>query len=119
MTGPAGAIVPGRGGPLRAVLAAFEAGAGSPAEIAARTGLDRAVVSAAVDHLVRTGRVRAERLASGCPEGGCHGCASVASAPGGTGPGGSGPACGSGHGTPADPSRRGPVLLTLARRSPD
>lgn len=42
-------------GPLQRVLSAFDDGYESLAAIAAATGLDRSVVEAAVDHLVRTG----------------------------------------------------------------
>ncbi|MDR0959335.1 MAG: FeoC-like transcriptional regulator [Propionibacteriaceae bacterium] len=43
--------------------------------LAERTGLSRDVVSAALDHLVATGRLTAETLASGCPSGACGSCA--------------------------------------------
>ena len=91
-------------GPLRAVLAAFEDGAASLTEVSRRTGLERDVVVAAVDHLVRIGRLSAERMSSGCPGGGCGSCAS------GTG---DAPGCGS-----PSPSagRQGPVLVALSVR---
>lgn len=91
-------------GPLRAVLAAFDTGAGTLHEVAVRTGLDPDVVRAAVDHLVRTGHLAAQQLAVGCPSGGCSSCASgVDAAPG---CGAAGPA----------PGRTGPVLVALTRR---
>lgn len=62
-------------GPLSSVLSAFSTGAGSLADVEARTGLPREVVTASVDHLVRLGRLRATELAVGCPSGGCGGCA--------------------------------------------
>ncbi len=94
----------GGGGPLRAVLAAFEAGATSTADVAERTGLTRDVVEAAIDHLVRMGRLSAQELSSGCPSGGCGGCASGE---------GDSPGCGS-----AGPSaaRSGPVLVGISLR---
>ena len=67
---------PGTGGPLRAVLTAFEGDIHSLDDIARHTGLARDVVSAAVDHLVRAGRIEARELAVGCPDGGCGSCAS-------------------------------------------
>ncbi|AKT52473.1 hypothetical protein ADJ73_00345 [Arsenicicoccus sp. oral taxon 190] len=92
---------------MRQVLSAFEDGAASLDEVARRTGLTRASVDAAVDHLVRMGRVDARELAAGCPDGGCGSCAS------GTSEGAAG--CGA----PGPSGRRsGPVLvqLTLRRR---
>lgn len=95
-------------GPLSDVLAAFEAGAPSLAEVARVTGLPRDVVTASVDHLVRLGRLDARELAVGCPGGGCGTCAS--GSPDGT------PACGS-----AGPSvsRQGPVLVAISLRRQD
>ncbi|WP_409484962.1 FeoC-like transcriptional regulator [Arsenicicoccus dermatophilus] len=92
-------------GPLRQVLVALESGAGSLDQVARSTGLPRSSVDAAVDHLVRMGRLDARELASGCPDGGCGSCAS------GTVDGVSG--CGSDA-----PSRRrsGPVLVQLSVR---
>ncbi|HHU38336.1 MAG TPA: hypothetical protein GXZ45_03515 [Propionibacterium sp.] len=94
-------------GPLTAVLAAFEAGAASLAEVASRTGLSPDVVSASVEHLVRLGRLESRELAMGCPSSGCGGCASATLE--GT------PGCGA---TGPDPGRRGLALvaLTLRRR---
>ncbi len=91
-------------GPLQRVLSAFDDGYESLAAIAAATGLDRSVVEAAVDHLVRTGRVQAQQLSVGCPSGGCGSCAS-GSTSGGAGCGASGPSRG----------RSGPVLVALQR----
>ncbi|MCE1178075.1 MAG: FeoC-like transcriptional regulator [Micrococcales bacterium] len=93
--------------PLSAVLAAFEAGAESLDDVSRRTGLDRDVVSAAVDQLVRMGRIDARELAIGCPSGGCGSCASGTS-DGQAGCGADGPS-----GT-----RSGPVLVTLSLRRP-
>jgi len=65
------------GGPLAQILLAFTdtPPCRSVREICHRTGLPRDLVDAALDHLVRTGRLKAESLASGCPEGACGGCA--------------------------------------------
>lgn len=92
-------------GPLRQVLAALDGGVHSLAEVSERTGLSRDVVDAAVEHLVRLGRLEARALAIGCPDAGCGSCAS-----GGT-DGSAG--CGA-----AGPSRlrSGPVLVTLSVR---
>ena len=91
--------------PLRAVLASFEAGAHSRAEVGRRTGLGADVVDAAVEHLVRIGRLTAAELSTGCPSGGCGSCASGSSD--------GGPGCGA-----PQPSaqRRGPVLVQLSVR---
>ncbi|MGN6330080.1 MAG: FeoC-like transcriptional regulator [Motilibacteraceae bacterium] len=94
-------------GPLRAVLDAFDAGAASLADVAHRTGLDRDVVDAAVDHLVRLGRLSAQQLAVGCPPSGCGGCAS-GTADGAAGCGADGPSA----------VRSGPVLVALSVRRP-
>ncbi len=64
--------------PLTQILAAFEAGAATPAEVSRRTGLSSQVVSAGVEHLVRTGRLVAEPLSLACPAQGCGGCPTVA-----------------------------------------
>jgi hypothetical protein len=92
--------------PLRSVLGAFEDGARSRAEVGIRTGLRRDVVDAAIEHLLRMGRLDARELTVGCPDGGCGTCASgVGEAPG----------CGA-----ASPSARrsGPVLVSLSVRRP-
>jgi hypothetical protein len=90
-------------GPLAAVLAELRAGAPTLDDVARRTGLDRDVVGAAVDHLVRLGRVSADTLSSACPDGGCGGCPATSS-------------CAS-HGAPAPAGRR-PVLVALSVRKP-
>jgi hypothetical protein len=94
------------GTPLRSVLTAFEDGALSRAEVAERTGLRRDVVDAAIEHLLRLGRLDAKELAVGCPDGGCGTCASGH---------GDAPGCGA-----AGPSARrsGPVLVSLSVRRP-
>jgi hypothetical protein len=60
--------------PLRAVLGAVEDGVTTRKAIVIRTGLDPDVVDAAVEHLVRLGRVSSPELRTGCPIGGCGGC---------------------------------------------
>ena len=94
-------------GPLQAVLAAFAADVHSLDDVTQRTGLSRDVVQAAVDHLVRMGRLEARELAIGCPDGGCGSCAS------GTSEGV--PGCGA---TEPGRSRTGPVLVALSLRRP-
>ncbi len=90
--------------PLRSVLGAFDAGAHSRADIVRRTGLRADTVDAAIEHLVRMGRLEARSLTSGCPSGGCGSCASgVDDAPG---CGADGPSSG----------RSGPVLVQLSVR---
>lgn len=75
------------------------------AAIARRSGMDEQLVRAAVDHLIRLGRLDSRELAMGCPSSGCGGCAS--GRPDAT------PGCGA-----AGPSfeRRGPVLVALTLR---
>ena len=92
-------------GPVSRVLAALDDGAPSLAEVSARTGLPRDVVDAAVDHLVRLGRLEARTLAIGCPDSGCGSCASgrVDGSPG----------CGAAE---AGRRRSGLVLVTLSVR---
>jgi hypothetical protein len=92
--------------PLRSVLTAFTDGARSRTDVCARTGLHRDVVDAAIDHLVRIGRLAAEKLAVGCPDGGCGSCASGH---------GDAPGCGA---TGASSRRSGPVLVSLSVRRP-
>ena len=88
--------------PLSSVLAAFEAGAPSRAAVARSTGLRADVVDAAIEHLLRMGRLDAKELSTGCPTGGCGSCASgVDDAPG----------CGS---SGASPTRSGPALVQLS-----
>lgn len=60
--------------PLAAVLAAFSAGAVSTAEVRLRTGLDREVVDAAVEHLIRMGRLERSAVDLGCAREGCDTC---------------------------------------------
>ena len=93
-----------RTSPLRAVLGAFEGGARSRTDVCTRTGLRRDVVDAAIDHLLRMGRLDARELTTGCPAGGCGSCASGI---------GDSPGCDA-----AGPSagRSGPVLVTLSVR---
>jgi hypothetical protein len=96
--------------PLRSVLAAFGDGARSRTDVCAATGLRRDVVDAAIEHLLRMGRLGAEELTVGCPDGGCGSCAS------GSGSGSdAAPGCGA-----AGPSARrsGPVLVSLSVRRP-
>jgi len=94
-------------GPLSAVLLAFDDGAHSLDEVAHRCDLSIDVVRAAVDHLVRMGRLEARELAVGCPPGGCGSCA-TGTARGTAGCGAPGPSDG----------RSGPVLVTLSVRRP-
>ena len=61
-------------GPLIAVLNAFSQGASTRDAARRMSGLPDDVVDAAVDHLVRTGRLALLPLASGCLAGGCGGC---------------------------------------------
>lgn len=62
------------GGPLLQVLAAFEAGVSSLAQVGARTGLPADTVEAAVAHLVRMGRLEARALVGRCLSSGCGTC---------------------------------------------
>jgi hypothetical protein len=63
-------------GPLSQIAAAFaDPACRSVADLERATGLPRDVLDAALDHLVRTGQLRAETLASGCPEDACGSCA--------------------------------------------
>ncbi len=93
-------------GPLSVVLAELHAGTPTITEMVRRSGLDESVLRAAIDHLVRTGRVESRELSMGCPESGCGGCASASDA--GT------PGCG--LGAPVPGRRAGLVTLTLTRR---
>ena len=61
-------------GPLHLVLEEISAGTPTLAAIASRTGLSDNVVRAAIDHLVRAGRITSTELSLGCPAGGCGGC---------------------------------------------
>lgn len=60
--------------PLRSVLDAMAAGAATRAQVAGATGLPRDVVDAALDHLVRAGRLAPLPLTSSCPARGCSAC---------------------------------------------
>lgn len=91
-------------GPLQRVVEAIVAGAATRADIAGRAGLDRDVVDAVIDHLLRTGRLGAEQIGGACPDTGCGSCPSGRS-DGAAGCGSSGPL-----------TARGPVALTLGRR---
>lgn len=61
-------------GPLRSVVGALDAGATTRRAVVEQTGLPRDVVDAAVEHLVRVGRLTASRLTAGCPREGCGSC---------------------------------------------
>lgn len=88
--------------PTRAVLASIESGAGSITEIAERTGLDPGVVSLVIDRLVASGHLTAERMQTGCPDGGCDICPSGSAGR---------PGCGASFGG----APTGPVMITLRR----
>ena len=60
---------------MEQVLAAFRAGATTRKEIAKATSLDPDVVDAAVDLLLRTGRMDERVIKTACTSGGCRGCA--------------------------------------------
>jgi hypothetical protein len=64
-------------GPLHLVLDEITAGTPTLAAIARRTGLSDDVARAAIDHLVRAGRITSTELSLGCPTGGCSGCPSA------------------------------------------
>ena len=87
------------GGPLSRVSAAMRAGTTGRRGIAEATGLDLAMVDAALDQLDRLGMIAREELGSACPTDGCGGCSSSGS-------------CG------AKAPGRGPVMLTLRTRRP-
>lgn len=95
-------------GPLRLVLDEIESGTPTVSDMIRNTGLADDVVRAALDHLVRSGRVTSAELSIGCPSGGCGSCASALES--GT------PGCGR---QAPDPSSRRPglVSLTLTRRA--
>jgi hypothetical protein len=96
------AVSPAAVSPLRAVLAQLSAGAHTLDDVARRTGLDRGLVVAAVEQLVRLGRVDSSTLSTSCPDAGCGTCSASS--------------CGS-RGTLA-PSGRRPVLVALSVRPP-
>ncbi|MGC3994087.1 MAG: hypothetical protein QM779_08290 [Propionicimonas sp.] len=85
-------------GPLSSVLAEVAAGTPTVVEMARRTGQPETVVRAAIDHLVRTGRIESVAVPIGCPPSGCGGCAAAS--------GGCGQA----------PGQRSLVTLSLSRR---
>jgi predicted GNAT family acetyltransferase len=60
-------------GPLSAVLAEVASGTSSVPEMARHQGLDEAVVRAALEHLVRAGRITRANLGDCAPDG-CAGC---------------------------------------------
>lgn len=93
-------------GPLSLVLAEIEAGTATVNQVARNAGLDEQLVRAAVEHLVRTGRVESRELSMGCPASGCGGCASASVE--GT------PGCG--RPAPIPGRRAGLVTLSLTRR---
>lgn len=101
-----GAVLSPSKGPLSMVLAEVEAGTPTVAEMARHSGLAKSVVRAAVEHLVRAGRIESRELSIGCPPSGCGGCASA------TGDG----AEGCGKPAPVPGRRPGLVTLTLTRR---
>jgi len=55
-------------------MAEVAAGTSSISEMARHQGLDEAVVRAALDHLVRAGRITRAALGSECATDGCAGC---------------------------------------------
>ena len=98
-------------GPLSTVLAELEAGTPTITEMVRRSGLDESVLRAAVDHLVRSGRVESRELSMGCPESGCGGCASASDS---GAPDSGSPGCA--LSAPVPGRRAGLVTLTLSRR---
>jgi hypothetical protein len=89
-----------RPGSLGAVLEAFSNGARTTDDLRRATGLDRELVSLALDTLTSLGMVDRTSTSSGCPDGGCGGC-----------PAPTGHGCGS-----PGAEARGLVTLTLTRR---
>lgn len=93
-------------GPLSLVLAEIAAGTPTVTAMIRNTGLPDDVVRAALDHLVRSGRVTSAELSIGCPSGGCGSCDSALAS--------GSPGCGR---AAPDPARRpGLVSLSLTRR---
>ncbi|MGA4669949.1 FeoC-like transcriptional regulator [Propionibacteriaceae bacterium Y1923] len=72
-------------GPLLLVHRAVQAGARTQGEVVADTRLAPDVVAAALEHLVRTGRVATLPLVAGCPAQGCGSCPLAPASPGRTG----------------------------------
>lgn len=95
-------------GPLSLVLAEITAGTPTVADMIRNTGLPDEVVRAALDHLVRSGRVTASELSIGCPSGGCGTCGSALDGA---------PGCGRTAPDPVSGRRPGLVTLTLTRRA--
>ena len=60
--------------PLTQVLQTVEDGVRTVPAIAETTGLDRDLVSAALDHLIRSGRLGGVTLAALCSPSTCGGC---------------------------------------------
>ena len=60
---------------VASVRAAMAAGSSTRKEIAAASGLDRDVVDAVLDVLIRTGAIEQHRLKFECGAGGCRTCA--------------------------------------------
>lgn len=85
-------------GPASAALAQVASGTPTVAEMARNTGIEEGLLRSALAHLVRTGRIEAHELPTGCPPQACGGCA-VASSCGGS----------------ATASGRRLVTLTIAR----
>ena len=75
-------------GLLSTVLAQVAKGTPTVTEMARNTGLSEDVLRAGLDHLLRTGRLQAQVLPIGCPDGGCGGCASAPACGGSTAEGG-------------------------------
>lgn len=59
---------------VASVRAAMAAGASTRKEITAASGLDRDVVDAVLDVLIRTGAIEQHRLKFECGAGGCRSC---------------------------------------------
>jgi hypothetical protein len=88
-------------GPLRAVIAAIDAGASSVDDVVRRTSLDRDLVDLAIRRLIALGRLQVAPSPASCALGSCGSCAQVgASAVAG---------CSAAGGS------RAPVMLTLTR----
>lgn len=84
---------------MAAVLAAMSGGSTRRSDIAAATHLPSDVVDAIIEHLLATGVLTAETLATACPSGGCGGCGEP-----------------TGHGcSTASKKSPGPVLISLSR----
>ena len=60
--------------PLRAVLSAVSAGATTREELRRKVSYPDDVIDAALDHLIRTGRVATQPLTMGCVSTSCGGC---------------------------------------------